>query len=505
LARARSNCLAGAGTPEEAGARRWLRAQGGAVKRASGSHSCADWEEESERLGGDPDGGRVPTLLANLPALTSFDLFMLAYNERRPCAAAVSAFLARAARAIGRCSSLQQLRLRAVLLSGETSAQLPDALPRELGRARTLEEVDLWFGVSGGSRPSWAANYSLAHLVAGLTTLSRLRALRLAVDYIRMEAALPASVSRLAQLTSLAPLRAEAGQGHQRIHAWERHHAVTRSKHALLELETRERWQARPAGRAAQVMKPGQAPSLRALPMLLWWLSQLCSIVHRLNKWNLLDVPRSELPVFCLPAGGAPCSASLSRLSLPGHNLPVFPPGICAMTRLMHLDLSPSCFEQLPGGVSALTALEELRLGRHAAGCQEIGGTLDARALGSLAGFPALRVLSFATCSVLLCPSFQAAAAHPCLQKLELDTSYPALGPSCGALLGFVIALLQKGRPGMLVLLDSAVDGAGRQDSRRFRTALKAVGFPLRDCSQCSLHDNKRDVCPADCHQDGDL
>ena len=110
-----------------------------------------------------------------------------------------------------------------------------------------------------------------------------------------------------------------------------------------------------------------------------------------------------------------------------------------------------------------------------------VGGTLDARALGSLAGFPNLRSLTFARCIVLLCPTFQAAAAHPRLTRLALCVSYPARGPSCGAFLGCVSSLLQQERLGVLDLFDSNVEDAGSQDSWKFRVALEAVGFPLRD------------------------
>ncbi len=133
------------------------------------------------------------------------------------------------------------------------------------------------------------------------------------------------------------------------------------------------------------------------------------------------------------------------------------------------------CFEQLPEGVSALTALEELRLGRHAAGELEIGGSLDARALGSLAGFPKLRRLSFANCSVLFCSHFLAAAAHTRLERLELRASHPVLYPSCGAFVAFVITLLQQGRADKFKLTDGAIKGAGQHDSQHFRAALRAV------------------------------
>jgi hypothetical protein len=78
---------------------------------------------------------------------------------------------------------------------------------------------------------------------------------------------------------------------------------------------------------------------------------------------------------------------------------------------------------------------------------------------------------------VLFCPSFQAAAAHPCLEDLELITSYPAPGPSCQALLFFVVALLQQGLADVLRLSGSIIQGAEQQDGQNFRGALQAVGF----------------------------
>ena len=504
--------MAGAGTPGEAGARRWLRAQGGGVKDLNVIYGCENWREDAERPARDLDGGRLPTLLAGLPALTSFRLAMVPSGSGSCSAAAVSAFLAGAARAIGRCSSLQQLHLCAFLLRRE-SGQVPEALARELARAHALEEVDLGFQASCGGRPrDWPATFSLAHLVAGLAGLTRLRALRLAVGKVDMEAALPACVSCLAQLTSLT---LSNFRGLRCAPGWARLPALARLhfEHCVFAGGGGE--DALPGMDALAALTSlsveedylGLRPGLRALPTSLWRLSQLCSVAHRPNWLGLADAPRSELPLAGLPSSGAPCCASLRRLCLTGHNLPVFPASILTATRLTHLDLSPGCFEQLPEGVSVLTALEDLRLGRRAAGEMEIGGTLDARALGSLARFPNLRSLSFAYCCVLFCPGFQAAAAHPCLEELELQTAYPGLGASCAAVLAFATTLLQQGRPGVLGLLNSAVDGAGRQDSRRFRTALKAVGFPLRDCSQCSLHreEEEDDMCPEDCHQDGDL
>jgi len=227
-------------------------------------------------------------------------------------------------------------------------------------------------------------------------------------------------------------------------------------------------------------------PSLRVLPASLWRLPQLRGLHHHTDKGVVTGAARSELPVAGLPLS-APCFASMHGLSLSGHNLPAFPLGILSMACLVYLNLSHSCFEQLPEGVSVLTALEELRLGRHSAGAVQVGGALDARALGGLAGLPNLRELGFANCSVLLCSSFQAAAAHPRLERVQLDTSHPAPGLSCTAFLGFVSALLQRGRPTVLELTDSVVQGAGRRDSRDFRGALRAVGYPLSDSDSADL------------------
>jgi hypothetical protein len=473
--------MAAAGTPEEAGARRWLQAQGGAVKCVRLSHSV-EWEGDAQVPGRDHVGVRLSTLLVSLPALASISLDVDANFHSRPTAAAMRASLAGAARAIGRCSSLQQLRLRAILLAGQPD-QLPEALVRELARAHTLIAVDLCFRIPGGhSRRDWPATFSLAHLVAGLAGLSRLRTLSLTADWLRMEAMLPASVSCLAQLTSLT---LSGFHGLRCVPGWARLPALARLHFQYCAFAGGGEG-ALPGMDALVALTSlsveechGQQSGLRALPTSLWRLSQLCSVVHLPLHWGLSDVPRSELPVAGLPSCGAPCFASLSRLSLTGHNLPVFPPVILTASRLTHLDLSPSCFEQLPEGVSALTALEELRLGRHAADRREIGGTLDARALGSLAGFPNLRSLGFATCSVLLCPSFQAAAAHPRLTRLELETSYPVRGLPCMAVLGFVSLTLEQGRPDALELTQSIVRGEGRQDSRDFLAALRAVGYPL--------------------------
>ena len=227
-----------------------------------------------------------------------------------------------------------------------------------------------------------------------------------------------------------------------------------------------------------------ECSGLRVLPASLWRLPRLSCLYSWWNDEgsNMLRTPRSELPVAGLPAS-APCLSSLTDLCLRAHSLAVFIAGILTATRLAGLDLSYSWFSSLPEGVSVLTALTELRLGRYPVAPNEFGGALDVRALGSLARFPKLSRLSFVSCSVRFCPDFQAAAAHPCLECLELEASHPASGPSCLAFLGFVGCLLQQGRSQVLSLGDGIIEkGRGWRASRDFWAALRGVGY-LEPCN----------------------
>jgi len=374
--------VAAAGTPKEASARRWLQVQGGAVKCV---RDLTVGEEAEDHVPGLDLAGQLSTLLASLPALTSIDELVLQTDPHTATtAAAHQAFLAGAARAIARCSSLQQLNLLIEFYNGD---QLPLALVRELASVRTLEEVTLSFYADEADRPDWPVTFSLATLVAGLAGLPRLRALSLAVQNVCMDATLPACVSRLARLTSLS---LSGFHGLRCERAWAR-------LPALAELWFGECVFASNGENALPGMDElvtltrfgvWNCPSLQVLPASLWGLTQLRYLAHCGEDSELALVPRDALPVAFVPAGGAPCFASLTHLNLAGSRLQAFPPGALAATRLKHLDLGDCCFEQLPEGVSVLTGLEELRLGRHAAGDMDFGGCLDARALGSLSAFP---------------------------------------------------------------------------------------------------------------------
>ncbi len=456
-----------AGTPAGAGAAHWLQAQGAAVKRVRGLVIG----EEAE------DAERLSAFLAGLPALVSADgLVLHADLHRRPSAEAIRAFLAGAVRAVGCCASLRTLHLRVVLLRG-LAGQVPTALARELAGARALEEVTLTFKAIKAKRRKWPVIPSLAHLVAGLAGLPRLRALGLLVANVGMEATLPADVSRLTALTRLClsglrGLCCEPG--------WARMPELEFLRFGYCEFAC-DGEAALPgvdALGALTILELYLCSGLHVLPASLWRLTELPYLAH----WRGHDDP----PAGGLPAS-APCYASLLNLCLSEHQLRDWPAGILTMTSLTDLNLHGNCFEQLPEGVSVLTALQVLCLGRHSTGQDEIGGALDVRALGSLAGFPHLRSLSFKRCSVLFCSDFQVAADHPRLEELELFTSFPVPGPSCGAFLGFIVALLQQGRPHVLKLEDSVVKDVGQCDSRDFRTALRAVGYPLGEADALDL------------------
>ena len=457
-----------AGAPEEASARRWLQVQGVAVKRIM----------SLEIVGDDITG--LSALLASLPALSSVEGLRLRPD---PGAAprAAQACLAMAVCGLARCASLQHLDVD-ISLDDRQAGQLHAVLGRLLARVqRTLEGLILRVDAGQARVQMVPAIARLTHLVAGLAGLAQLRELDLRFEFGWREATLPACLSCLAQLTSL---RLSGLNGLRCAPGWARLPALARLEFEECSFAADGEDALPGMGALASLtrLELWDCPSLRTLPAPLWALPQLRSLVHSVDGSTLDGLARDELPVAALPAC-APSFACLTDLGLQGHNIGNFPAAVLTMRRLTHLNLARSYFSKLPEGVTVLTALETLHLGRHntGPGICAIGGAIDARALGSLAGFPNLQRLYLFICSVLFCPSFLAAAAHPRLSSLLLFTSYPASGPSCLAFLGFVGSLLQQGRSGVLELVLSVVHGEGRQDSRNFRAALKAVGFPLTE------------------------
>jgi len=337
-----------------------------------------------------------------------------------------------------------------------------------LAKARALEDLDLTIRL----RPCETHDStSVPSLLGGLAGLSRLRTLTLSLDDVCEGATLPACVSRLVQLRA----RGVAGlHGRRCAPGWARLPALLclSFEDCVFASDGEAALPGMDALGALTSLELWGCSGLSVLPRSLWRLPQL----RRLVYWSLSDEPPNELPLASLPAS-APCFPFLVSLML-SSDLPTWPACVLAMTRLASLDLSGSCCEQLPEGVSTLTALTHLGLGRHFAH-GGIGGSLDARALGNLACFPNLHRLRFEHCSVVFCPSFEAAATHPCLEELVLNYSYPVRGPSFQAFLEFVFALLHQNRAGVLRIHGRFVRGAGQRGFQRVRVALYAVGFEL--------------------------
>jgi len=366
------------------------------------------------------------------------------------------------------------------VLADRLADRVPPAFWQYLAEARALRDLRLSVRSCAASPHDGPAAAGVPRLIAGLAGLTRLRTLALKLDNVCEDATLPACLSRLAGLTSLhlSGLRGlRCAPGWARLPAL----ACLVFEECVFAADGEEALPGMDALGALTSLALWDCPSLRALPASLWRLSRLRSLRHWSSGADAARPPRREAPVSGLPAGGAPCLGAVRSFALSCHGLPAFPPCVLAMARLAHLDLAHCGFERLPGGVSALTALEALRLGRRPGEAGQVGGSFDARALGGLARFPHLRRLGFDNCSVLFCSGFPAAAAHARLERLELSASYPAPGPSRAAFLGFAVALLQRGRGGVLRVHRSAAQGAGRQDGQSFRAALQAAGFALRD------------------------
>ena len=133
-----------------------------------------------------------------------------------------------------------------------------------------------------------------------------------------------------------------------------------------------------------------------------------------------------------LPAGMGLLSSSLLHLRVLGLLLPYFPLVFTQLVALKCLDASYNEFAELPAGITALSRLTELRLGRSPVLhgnvlCED--EPLDVRALGDLSGFPALRKLDFQTCEIMLSPSLLGAARHASLATLCFRYAHPA--PEC--------------------------------------------------------------------------
>ena len=157
--------------------------------------------------------------------------------------------------------------------------------------------------------------------------------------------------------------------------------------------------------------------------------------------------------LFKLPADMGLLSSSLSHLDISGLRVNSFP---CALTQLVALEwlqAHENEFAMLNAGITALSRLTELTLGRSHLKKDPLQlcdkRPLDVRALGDLSGFPALRKLIYSFCEVVLCPSMPGAVQHASLTTLWFCHASPA--PECApVVLQLSQALRRSGRGGVL-------------------------------------------------------
>ena len=133
--------------------------------------------------------------------------------------------------------------------------------------------------------------------------------------------------------------------------------------------------------------------------------------------------------LFSLPADMGALKASLLHLQISFLGLPRFPLALTQLVALESLDATENHCAELPAGITALSRLKELRLGRLRGHSNPLQLPLDVRALGDLSGFPALRKLTLKDCQAMLCPSLVGAVWHASLATLCFYTASPT--PEC--------------------------------------------------------------------------
>lgn len=110
---------------------------------------------------------------------------------------------------------------------------------------------------------------------------------------------------------------------------------------------------------------------------------------------------------------------------------------------------------------------------------------LDARALGDLSAFPALRVLSFAYCEVLMCMSMLGAVRHASLVSLIFRGAYPAPGCALTLLqlsqtlrgLGRGTVFKLEGNSDVHMLQSACWNSGALPPCYKFKVAMEACGM----------------------------
>ena len=166
------------------------------------------------------------------------------------------------------------------------------------------------------------------------------------------------------------------------------------------------------------------------------------------KEWRFVDF---SLGLVEVPADMGLLSSSLLHLDVSVFILPHFPLALTHLVALKHLNARWNDFAELPAGITALSRLTELMLGRCPGNVSKPCRLepLDVRALGDLSGFPALRELEFCYCEVMLCPSLLGAVLHASLAVLCFDIAHPA--PECAPVVLQLSRELRRLRRGSVV------------------------------------------------------
>ena len=163
-----------------------------------------------------------------------------------------------------------------------------------------------------------------------------------------------------------------------------------------------------------------------------------------------------------LPADMGTLRSSLLHLRCRDIQLPQFPLALTQLVALEHLDASWNEFAMAPAGITALSRLTELVLGRRFEGNdmlqQHEQRPLDVRALGDLSAFPALCRLELTFCKVMLCESMLGAVRHTSLASIAFIGTHPA-PESAPVFLQLSQALRQVGR-GSVLSFDDCLSGS---------------------------------------------
>ena len=147
-------------------------------------------------------------------------------------------------------------------------------------------------------------------------------------------------------------------------------------------------------------------------------------------------------------------SLSLVDLELSGLGLAHFLHALTQLVALEVLNAIGNNFAQLPAGVTALSRLTVLTLGRRVSRDDRLQlhekRPLNVVALGDLSGFPALRELTFCFCEVVLCMSLPGGAVqHACLASICFCNAHPA--PECALMVLQLSQALRRTRRGSVV------------------------------------------------------